>query len=242
MLMKRIFAATLLMASLSIISINAFAQAEVRDDVIKQIETKRAELSVLEKKLLSPSEEDRSTYAGFVGQHDKGLIRLLPREVYDRETTLTIRGGGSYYSFVSLKHDYGHGSDIALEQGFLSVGFAGANYGMLLNVGDVPLDEINTEHPKVKFLADYSTVLEEPQARVEQRRFGGGTNIDGVMYSQRVRAQVKATYIVRSINYSSSDVLVAFRVLRKDTDGSLIIAWKMLREYPIPDLARNTNQ
>jgi hypothetical protein len=94
----------------------------------------------------------------------------------------------------------------------------------------------------VKFLADYSTVLEEPQARVEQRRFGGGTNIDGVMYSQRVRAQVKATYIVRSINYSSSDVLVAFRVLRKDTDGSLIIAWKMLREYPIPDLARNTNQ
>jgi hypothetical protein len=47
---------------------------------------------------------------------------------------------------------------------------------------------------------------------------------------------------LRSINYSDSDVLVAFRVLRKDTDGSLIIAWKMLKEYPVPDLARDKAQ
>jgi hypothetical protein len=60
--------------------------------------------------------------------------------------------------------------------------------------------------------------------------------IDGISYSRRVRAQVKNTYIVRSINYSGSDVLVAFRVIRKDDDGSLIIAWRMLKEYPIPDL------
>lgn len=239
--MRSIFAATLFVAGLSIISINAFAQSESRDDVMKQIETKRAELSALEKKLLAPSEEDRTAYAGFLGQQGRGLIRLLPREVYDKETTLTVRGGGSYYSFFRLTHAYGRGSDIALEQGFLSVGFAGANYGMLINAGDVPLEEINTEHPSVRFLSAYSTVLEEPQARLEQRRFGVGTRIDGVMYSQRVRAQVKATYIVRSINYSDSDVLVAFRVIRKDTDGSLIIAWKMLQEYPVPDLARNTN-
>jgi hypothetical protein len=238
--MKRIFVASLFVAGLSIISINAFAQGESRDDVIKQIETKRAELTVLEKKLLVPSEEDRTAYAGFMGTHDKGLIRLLPREVYDG--MLAIRGGGSYYSFLALTHDYGRGSDIGLEQGFLKVGFAGADYGMLLNVGDVPLEEINTEHPSVRFLAAYSAVLEEPQARAEQRRFGGGTNIDGVPYSERVRAQVKATYIVRSINYSESDVLVAFRVLRKDHDGSLIIAWKMLKEFSVPDLARNTNQ
>jgi hypothetical protein len=240
--MKRIFVATLFISGLLIISINASAQTESRDDVIKQIETKRSELSALEKKLLAPSEEDRAAYAGFLGQRDRGLIRLLPREVYDKDTTLTVRGGGSYYSFANLTHAYGRGSDIALEQGFLKVGFAGADYGMLINVGDVPLEEINTEHPSVKFLAAYSTVLEEPQARLEQRRFGGGTKIDGVMYSERVRAQVKSTYIVRSINYSDSDVLVAFRVIRKDTDGSLIIAWKMLKEFPVPDLARNTNQ
>jgi hypothetical protein len=224
---------------LALFSVSTAAQSASRDEVLKQIESKRAELTVLEKKILAPSDTDRSAYPEFVGQHDRGLIRLMPREVYDKDTTLTVRGGGAYYSFTRLTHAYGRGSDISLEQGFLKVGFAGADYGMLINVGDVPLEEINTEHARVKFLAAYSRVLEEPQARVEQRRFGSGTSIDGTLYSERVRAQVNATYVVRSINYSESDVLVAFRVIRKDTDGSLIITWKMLKEFPVPDLARN---
>ena len=81
--MKRIFTvAFLVIAALSVLSINVCAQSESRDDVLKQIETKRAELSALEKKFLTPSEEDRAAYAAFLGQPDTGLIRLLPREVY----------------------------------------------------------------------------------------------------------------------------------------------------------------
>jgi hypothetical protein len=240
--MRRIFTATIFVALLSVLSLSAFAQSESRDDMLRQLETKRAELAALEKKFLAPSDGDRTAYAEFVGQRDRGLIRLLPREVYDKDTTLTVRGGGAYYSFTRLTHAYGYGSDISLEQGFLQVGFAGADYGMLINVGDVPLEQLNTEHASVRFLAAYNAVLEEPQARLEQRRFGGGTSIEGLPYSERVRAQVQTTYVVRSINYSESDVLVAFRVIRKDTDGSLIIAWKMLKEFPIPDLARNKTQ
>src|SRR5688572_6634639 len=198
--MKRILSATLFVAVLGVISINAFAQSESRDDVIKQIETKRAELSVLEKKILVPSEEDRTTYAEFLKQPDTGLIRLMPREVYDH--VLAVRGGGAYYSFSNLTHDYGRGSDIALEQGFLSVGFAGANYGMLINLGDIPLEQVNAEVPGVGFLTAYSAVKEEPQARIEQRRFSYGTTIDDIPFSNRQRAQVNTTYAVRSIDYS----------------------------------------
>lgn len=240
--MKKIFAATFFIVSLTVVSINTFAQSESRDDLLKQLETKRAELAALEKKFLEPSEQDRVANAELLGQAGTGLIRLLPREVYDKDTTLTIRGGGSYYSFTRLTHAYGYGSDIALEQNFLKVGFAGADYGMLINVGDVPLAEISTEHPSVRFLANYTAVPDEPKARIEQRRFGGGTSIDGVTYSESARAQVKTTYVVRSINYSDSDVLAAFRVIRKDTDGSLIIAWKMLKEYPVTDLVRNKTE
>src|SRR5262249_1579301 len=35
-------------------------------------------------------------------------------------------------------------------------------------------------------------------------------------------------------NYEEDDVLVVFRVHRQDTDGSLIIAWKLLKRYPTP--------
>jgi len=238
--MKRILSATLFVAVLGTFSSNAFAQSESRDDAIKQIQAKRAELAVLEKKILVPSEEDRTANAEFLAQPDTGLIRLMPRETYDY--VLAVRGGGAYYSFINLSNEYGRGSDLSLEQNFLSVGFAGADYGMLINVGDIPLDQVNAEIPGIGFLTAYRAVEEEPKARIEARRFSEGTTVDGVLFKRRQRAQVNTTYVVRSIQYSNSDVLVAFRVLRKDRDGSLIIKWKLLKSYPVTDLAqRNLN-
>ena len=244
--MRRIFVATFFIASLSIPSINAFAQSESRDDVLKQIETKRTELSALEKRFLAPSEEDRAAYAEFLQQPHTGLFRLLPRDVYESEVykknlkTLTLRGGGAYYSFARLTHEYGYGSDIELNSGYLSVGFAGADFGMLTKLVDLPFEEITLEHSGVRFLAAYNPPGELPKARIEQRRFGGrGVTIDNELYQTRMPVEVDTTYLLRSINYDTSDVLVAFRVVRKDSDGSVIIVWKLLKNYPKPELARN---
>jgi len=247
--MKKIFAATLLMTGLSILSINTFAQSESRDDVIKQFETKRAELSALEKKLLAPSEQDRAAYAEFLQQPHTGLIRLLPREVYDtfalkqNPKSPTIRGGGAYYSFARLTHEYGYGSDLELNSGYLSVGFAGADFGMLTKLVDLPFEETTLESPAARFLASYSPPAELPKARLEQRRFGGtGVTIDNELYQTRLPVEVNTNYLLRSVNYNNSDVLVAFRVIRKDTDGSLIIVWKLLKNYPKPELIRDTTE
>jgi hypothetical protein len=247
--MKRIFIAILFIAGLSMTSTNVFAQSESRDDVIKQIETKRAELSALEKNFLSPSAEDRAAYAEFLQQPHTGLIRLLPRETYDSNVLkenlkgLSVRGGGAYYSFARLTHEYGYGSDIELSSGDLSVGFAGADFGMLTKLVDLPFEEITLEHPGMKFLAAYIPPGELPKARLEQRRFGGkGVTIDNQLYQRRMPVEVNTTYLLRSINYDDSDVLVAFRVIRKDTDGSLIIAWKLLKNFPKPELIRNITE
>lgn len=239
--MRRILNATVFVAILSALSMSVFAQTESRDDVLKQIEAKRAELAALEKKFLAPSEEDRAAFADFLGQPDTGLIRLLPREVFDKDSKLTIRGGGAYYSFIRLTHAYGYGSDIELQQGRLSVGFAGADYGMLVRVGDGPLEAISLDHPAVRFLSAYTAATEEPQARLEQRRFGAGTTIDGLLVKESLPVEINATYVLRSINYSESDVLVAFKVIGKDPDGSVTLLWKLLKKYPKPELAR-TNQ
>lgn len=50
------------------------------------------------------------------------------------------------------------------------------------------------------------------------------------------------TYILRSISYERFDVLVAFRMVRKDTDGSLILLWKKLKRipHPVPDPPAST--
>jgi hypothetical protein len=237
--MKRTFAAVLVLVGCSL---NILAQSESREDMLKQIEAKRAELAVLETKLLAPSAEDKAAFADLLKQENTGLIRLLPREKYDEtpnKMTLTVRGGGAFYSFDRLTHAYGYGSDIELEQGYLSVGFAGCDYGIILKAGAISLDEISLEHPSAFFLAAYKPATTEPQARVEQRRFGSGDTIDGIKYGERVKVEVGATYVLRSINYDDSDVLVALKVVRQDTDGSLIIAWKLLQKFPKPALARN---
>jgi len=166
----------------------------------------------------------------------------MPREVYDWEAYKTaqkikLRGGGSYYSFFNLSHEYGWGSDLSLEKDYLSVGFAGADYGMLTNLGSASLEDITSDHSV--FMANYRAASRENDARQEYRKFQLGETIDGALYRSRLPCEVGATYLLRSIYYDASDILVAFRVVRKDIDGSIIIAWKLLKNFGKPELARS---
>jgi hypothetical protein len=243
--MKRLFKSLpLLVVLLAFSSIDVCAQSAPREDLLKEIAAKRAELQRLEDQFLSPADEDRAAFKGFLSQPDTGLIRLLPRDVYESEVykknqkTLTIRGGGAYYSFAKLTHEYGYGSDLSLESGYLAVGFAGADYGLMIELGDVALDEISIDHPSVRSLADYAAPRQESQARAEHLQTYAGLIRDGATYKSRLPVKIGPTFLLRSINYDYTDVLVAFRVVRKDTDGSLIIAWKLLKRFPKPELVR----
>ena len=238
---KIIVAAVVLIASALTVS----AQTQSREDILQAIKVKRAELAKLEKAFLSPAAEDEAAYADFLAQPETGLLRLLPREIYDAEVyknrskLLTLRGGGSYYSFTERSHDYSQFTDIGLEQGQLKAGFAGANYGMLTNLGDVPLENVSLEMPAVHVLAMHTPAADEPHARIEQSRTSKGVTVGDTSYTNRMPLVANTTYLVRSINYAGSDALVAFRVVRIDTDGSAIILWKLLKKYPVPQLARN---
>jgi len=224
----------------------ASAQSGSRKQILEDIASKRAELSKLEAQFLAPAEEDRIEFADLLSQPRTGLIRLLPRDVFESEAyqknlkTIVIRGGGAYYSFTRLTHEYGYGSDIELDSNHLSVGFAGCDYGLLTKLGDVPLQSLSVDDPTVMPLAKYTPAGTEPEARIEQRRFSEGTTLDGVPVSRRRPVEINTTYVLRSIDYRESDVLVGLRVVRKDSDGSVIIAWKLLEKYPVPELNRNS--
>jgi hypothetical protein len=239
--MRKMLSATVFMILLAP-CLSIFAQSESRETLLTEFEAKRADLATIEKKLLAPADEDRAAFAEFLQQPDTGLIRLLPREVYGSAASnkglLAINGGGAYYSFVRLTHEYGQGSDISLEQGYLSVGFAGADYGIVAQAGKIDLNEISVEHPSSLFLATYQAATEEPVARQEWTRFGPGITVDGIKYGHRAKAEVGMSYVLRSIDYGRSDWLVAVKVVRQDSDGSLIIVWKVLKKFPKPELAR----
>jgi len=240
--MKKFSIATGILITLLLAAVSSFAQTQSREDLLKQIEAKRAELAALEKRFLSASEEDKAKYANFLRQPNTGLIRLLPGEKYgsnnDRKG-LSISGGGAFYSFVRLTHDYGHGSEIELANGMISTGFAGADYGILTSLGDIPLESVSLGTAAVQHLAAYVPPSEEPKARIEQRKWWTGETVEGASYRNRVGLAENSTYLLRSINYERADALVAFRVVRLDSDDSAIILWKLLKKYPTPVLVRN---
>lgn len=242
--MKQLFTIALMIATTSICSASIVAQSETRDNLLKEIEARHVELQKLEKQLLLPSAEDLEAYAEFLKQPDTGLTRLLPREIYDSsnhpEKRMTIHGGGSYFSFTRQTHEYGWGTQIGLEQGTLKTCFAGADYGLLVNLGEVPLENVSIDHAAARFLASYVPASQVAQARSEYRRFADGLLVDEVSYRTDLKAVVNSTYLLRGIHYDDSDVLVGFRIVRKDSDGSIVIAWKLLKQYPKPQLARST--
>jgi hypothetical protein len=165
------------------------------------------------------------------------------------EKRLEMRGGGSFFSFHYCAHPYGYGSDISLERGQFSVGFAGVDYGMFTDLGLMPLDQIYVDDPRAGFMLSYVPPLTLADATAEGRKLyrtvhdseglHQGVFVDGVNYRRRIPAEVDHTYLLRSIVYDRSDVLVALKVVRTDDDGSVTIAWKLLKEFPVPKLKRD---
>lgn len=216
---------------------------------------------VIDKGPLALTAQDLNYYASLLAEPNTGLIRLFPRInpksafAYAGERP-KINGEGAYFSFHYRAHEYGWGSDLQLEavQNFkgtprgmielpprytFSVGLAGADFGMLTNIGDVPLTDLTASDSRVAYLLTYRAPQAESEARAEFQRFGRGVILDGVTYNRVLPCEVSATYLLRSINYDRSDVLVAFHVDRRDPDGSVVIAWELLKSYPVTQLARN---
>ena len=218
------------------------AQTSDRSQLQDKIMTLRNELKSYEDQFLSPSPADVEANAKFLGKPQTGLIRLLPREIFDKPEKMTVRGGGAYYSFKRLTHAYGYGSDLELSRDEFSVGFAGADYGMIAVLDDATIDSVTLDHPAAQYLATHKPPVKLTDARAEQRRSSEGIIANENAYRRRAQAVVGKAYLLRSINYGTSDVLVCFQAMRKDDDGSWILAWRLLKEYEKPTLEQVTEE
>lgn len=232
----RALSAALVLATALSLSTSALAQSADRETLESEIRASVAELKEVELQFLAPSAKDQRKNAAFLGQPDTGLIRLLPREIF--QDKLTIAGGGAYYSFARLTHQYGFGSDIELQRRELSVGFAGADFGFMTRLGKKSLEGTTLDDPAAQFLASFTPPTSDAEAREQFQRGTAGFEVNGFSYKSRQPLKAKNTYLLRSVSYGRSDLLVAFRLIREDTDGSAVILWKILKRFPVPVLPR----
>jgi hypothetical protein len=199
--------------------------AQNRQETIEQFNNLKNQAQVLERKILSPDKKDIETAMN----KNVGVFRILPRETYDNGLFST-RGGGAYYSFYFRIPDYGHGSDLGFEQNYLQTGFNGC--GLMTDFGEVPLGEIKRENVAANSLANYQNAKNSDSCRSDYYLASAdGLKLDQTVFRSRLPAVVGHTYLVRSTVFDYYDVLVAFRIERKDADGSLVIFWKQLEQF-----------
>ena len=210
-----------------------------------------------EKKLLAPAPEDLQTFGELIHLPDSGLFRIFPAgpwrvvSVDQLESKLTPEfiHFASRYSFTKTKHghslqgyvDPGLGwAEIKLEADMLTAGFTRSSVGLLVSLGDVPLQTINETTPGVTAMADFPG----PRDYLEERNYilacRQGFELKGFVYRSSLPATVNNTYVLRSINNKRADILVALRIVRADENGSLTLLWKKLKVNPKPSWKRKT--
>ncbi len=221
----------LLPVFLVVLVLSATTFAQTRQQAILDIAKLKDEANRLEKIILSPDKED----IDLAEQEKVSVFRILPREKY--RNSLFIREGGAYYSFTALSYIIDKPSQLGFEQNYLSAGFAGANYGFMTDLGEISLADVGEKTKGFSFLIEYQPPAHILDARIEQEK-SRGFDFEGTNFKNRLPAIIGHSYLLRSITYDYTDVMVAFKIQRKDADGSLIIFWKLIKQFDKPILIR----
>lgn len=164
-----------------------------------------------------------------------GWTKLLPRGRFkdpngsyrDEDNPIGVRGGGSYFSFTRVLHSYNEVPQIGYADGEFSVGFYGVNYGFLIDLGPISLNDVSLESGVPSFLIEYRPPSLYDEIRSEQRK-SHKYHANGMVFTNWLRALAGHVYVVRSISFDEVDNLVAFQVIDAAKDGSVTIAWKTI--------------
>lgn len=213
-----------------------------------------------QKKVLEPNQLDLTKYSRFLTQPNTGIFRLLPDPGCE-ENINVIRADqkcleaipqSSFYSFREREHTEQHLSDIRLTSDYLiSDGMLSQSF--LVRLGDVKLEDVSLETDGLDFMQNFSAIAESVKAREQFLQFARGVKSEDFLYRKIVFANENTTYALRAVAFRGNlyqmfrgfrydlldgdnriDITVAFRIIRKNDDGSLTLLWKELNRRDSP--------
>ncbi|MEK7832283.1 MAG: hypothetical protein AAB401_14405, partial [Acidobacteriota bacterium] len=129
-------------------------------------------------------------------------------------------------------------SDMAWDEDWFLGGVGGQAIGVLVDLGDVSLESVNLESGGLEYLTKFVPATTESAAEKQFQQIEKGETDNGFSYGLFAPWKLNTTYALRSVNYDRSDLLVAFRAVRQDQNGSLIVLWKKLKSYNTPKLKK----
>src|SRR5215475_10781404 len=221
------------------------------EDLPRSEPPKKPTLSKEAEAALAPPADLKLAYKDFLKQKNTGLIRLLPRKekiegmlvsAENPAAYIPFRYGGSSYSFSNRKY----GDDFVVPELRFEINtylcknsspgnafLMTSHIGFITKLGDVALEDVTLDRKEAGFLVDLKAPIIELEAQEYARMSSSGFEKNGVFYKWCAPAENNTTYLARAIEYGSADLLVAFRAVREEPDGSIVILWKILKKYPI---------
>lgn len=206
-----------------------------------------------------------SRYKLFLEKENSGIIRLLPnseclvttKELSDDAICNTIPGRGSAYSFRINNYRIERLADlIYTDDSFQASGVL--LHGIFVNIGDTPLESVSLETKGLNELLNFKAETDYKKASLIDQSLTQGIQKNGFIYRRGLRAIENTTYILRSIAYKGEyintindvsyneldfdkrfDIVVAFRVIEKVKDGSVILLWKELDRKKSPKIKKS---
>ncbi len=214
--------------------------------------------------LLAPDSQFSTTFAGFLSQKNTGLIKLMSDKGCDKGTQIVnasphcikykMPGAGSTYSFRTGNYHVKHLGDITFaDKSFQTAGIL--KHGILINIGDVSLEDVNIQMEQLKTLVGFQPVKDLEKAENLAVQLDKGIQGSDFLYKSSLPVEENKTYILRSIAYRGNnfksfesveydefefderkDIIVAFRVVKVDENESVTILWKELSNQKSPKL------
>lgn len=247
-------------------------KALIRQDPNESSQTYQSKIKPLyrkpnagEQKLLAPNQEDLQTFAKFLRKKNTGLIKLIADKGCSKDLNVvvstphclqyTMPGGGSSYSFRVESHWLPHLGDLNFGGENFQASLGLLTNGIMVNIGDVSLEQIDPQNEALKTLAEFQPAKEIEKiggfASLLEKGIGGG----GFIYGSILPVKENSTYLLRSIAYKSEffrtidkiefdelrfdkrkDIIVAFRIIRLVPNESVTIIWKELDEKKSPEI------
>lgn len=202
-------------------------------------------------------------FANFLKTENTGLFKFLKSNCHTKANVVevseeclanTIPGAGASFSFRINNYRIPALSDLSfVANNFLTVGQWG--HGLLLDIGNIPLEEISVQNQSVVNLSDFAPASDFKTARFLNLNLHKGVKHNDSVFYSHLPAKENTTYLLRSIAYRGSlpkvanglayneldfdkrkDVLIAFRIVGIDEKGSVTVLWKQLAEKDSPKI------
>ena len=236
-------------------------RVRVYRDVISQYYRKPNKKELL---AIEPSQDDKKKHSVFLKSKHAGILRLVPDAGCASSTKVLVvspecqkysmPGGGSSFSFRTENYRIPRLADLTFT-GKSLIAKGVLLEAIFVSLGDRPLGQISLKTDAVGFLRSMKPSETVEEAYDFAQELSEGTTRDGFVYGRGVLAKENTSFALRSIAFRGKwlnaaggvtynelefdkrrDVIVAFRIVRKDSDGSLIILWKRLQNIRSPKI------